>query len=112
MLSLLPGETLVAHFWWEEISDKAAHAAAYGLLVFTWLTPYGLIQPRQSLKHKTALLILTFTFVYGTLLEVAQGLFTNRVFDLWDMAANVGGCLVAYLMLFMIQRQLTAKVKQ
>jgi len=103
---------LIAHFWWEEISDKLAHAGAYALLVFAWLTPYGLIKPRQNLTDKLALLILTLTFAYGSLLEVAQGLFTDRVFDLWDMTANVAGCLFAFGVLLIIQRRLSAKVKQ
>jgi len=103
---------LITHFWWEFLWDKAAHAGAYGALALAWLIPYGLHYPQQHPGSRNTLLILLASFLYGSLLEVAQGMFTERVFDFADMLANITGGLLAYLAYFIYRKRTTTKSKQ
>ncbi|WP_367274559.1 VanZ family protein [uncultured Lutibacter sp.] len=74
--------------------DKFLHILAYFLLTLSWLFA---LKKSFKLKKKFVLLIIVI-FIYGIIIEVLQGSFTNyRQADIYDMFANLGGILIAYV---------------
>lgn len=85
-VSLLPGKDLPDSFLFDY--DKLAHAFAYaGFMFTTW---------RSAVKWSSRPIMIGIVGVglYGFLMEVLQGLIhSDRVFDWWDVAANLVGAL-------------------
>ncbi len=74
--------------------DKFLHTSAYFLLTISWFLVF---KKSYKLQNKYTLVMLII-FVYGTIIEVLQGsLTTYRQADLYDMFANLGGILIAYM---------------
>ena len=74
----------VPHPIWVIQPDKIAHAGAYALLAF--LLHYGFRQPLMPVVLGT---------VYGICIEfMQQAFFHGRQLDVFDMVANLVGCLL------------------
>lgn len=74
----------VPHPIWVIQPDKIAHAGAYALLAF--LLHYGFRQPLMPVVLGT---------VYGICIEfMQQAFFYGRQLDVFDMVANLVGCLL------------------
>lgn len=75
-------------------SDKILHVSAYCLLTISWLLAYRL----KITQLKSTFLITSAVFIYGIIIEILQGIFTNnRQADLFDVFANLTGIAVAYV---------------
>lgn len=74
--------------------DKFFHVAAYFLLTLSWL-----LANKKNLKQlKSSAFISLLIFIFGIVIEVLQGVLTNyRQADLFDMVANLGGIVIAFL---------------
>lgn len=87
----LPGFKLIG-------TDKLAHAAAYGTLV--WLL--SLAFPPEN--QRQAFSIWLFASLYGALMEWVQFTwFPNRMFEYDDMIANATGALLAWGVLWVLK---------
>ena len=87
VLSLLPGKSLPALTFWDLVApDKAEHLTVYALMVAAWLGGLG--------NTRSWLQVVGICTAYGIALEWAQWLFTDRLYEYADMAANAAGCLV------------------
>jgi len=74
--------------------DKFLHTSAYFLLTLSWLFA---LKKSVKLKKKYTL-VITVIFVYGIIIEVLQESLTiNRQADFYDLFANLGGILIAYV---------------
>ncbi len=74
----------VAKPWWVIQPDKFAHAGAYALLAF--LLQYG---------FKQAYVPVILGTIYGVIIEfLQQAFFYGRQLDVFDMLANLIGCLI------------------
>jgi len=74
----------IAKPWWVIQPDKFAHAGAYALLAF--LLQYG---------FKRAYLPVILGTTYGIIIEfMQQAFFIGRQLDVFDMLANLIGCLI------------------
>lgn len=86
-VSLLPGKDLPVTILFDY--DKLAHALAYAVFMTT---------ASRSAVHWSSLPILISLLAvgaYGLIMEILQGLIhTDRVFDWWDVLANVIGAAV------------------
>jgi len=82
--------------------DKLVHISAYFLLTISWLLAY-----KSNLqKQKKGILVIILVFVYGTIIEVLQGVLTSyRQADLIDILANLGGIVIAGLFFNLIFRR-------
>ena len=67
-----------------ELGDKLAHFTAYGALAVTAAIGFA-----QSARGIFAVFVATFLF--GTLMEFAQGFIGERETDSLDLIANMGG---------------------
>jgi len=77
-----------------QFSDKLLHTSAYFVLTLSWL----LATIDKTLRQKKTILIVFFVFMYGIIIEVLQGALTTcRQADLYDMFANLGGVVIAWL---------------
>jgi len=84
-MSVLPGlPTFTVQY-----SDKIFHAASYFILM-AWFA--GIYLPARYWLIALALALL------GIGLEFGQTLFPYRFFDVWDIAANVTGVAIAWLL--------------
>jgi VanZ family protein len=70
-------------------SDKLLHAGTYFILML-WFS--GLYK-----RHRDVAVVGVLLFALGLLLDISQGSFTRRTFDMLDVAANGGGILVAWI---------------
>ncbi len=76
--------------------DKLIHMFLFGVLAFL-LTRSALRNPKST-RHSIAFVCCLISACYGALTEVMQGLLTTtRIFDYYDMIANMAGCLVVLL---------------
>lgn len=86
------------------ISDKALHALAYFLLMWSWLIVF-----RKDRSFKSKLSIFMCLLVFGIILEFLQGeMLLHRTADWKDVMANVIG-LVLGLITFKRMYQITFK---
>lgn len=51
-------------------------------------------------KRQTAVLVMLFTFVFGSLLEVVQWFLPYRSASVFDILANIAGAILALILLF------------
>lgn len=88
VMSLLPGDEL-ARIGFKIYNDKVYHGIAY----FSLAMLLALGWPRWRLWA-----IWGLAFLFGAGIEVAQGMTPSRSFDVWDMAANGTGALLALVL--------------
>lgn len=83
--------------------DKIFHFLAYALLTTLCFSTLFLT---FSLEKKRAILIaVIFSVIFGILIEVLQDTMTDfRALDVYDVLANSLGALLAFLILFFINR--------
>ncbi len=85
-----PPEIELGFFGW----DKFQHAAAYGVLTTLACRAYGCFSCGIKLCWLRA---MATTVIFGGLIEVAQGLFTEtRAAEFSDLLADLIGALCAY----------------
>jgi len=83
--------------------DKIIHAAIYFVFTLLWFLYVKKKYPSVTFYQK-AILVLSFAFVYGTLIEVLQEFFTEtRKADVLDVMANVSGGILAVAVLRFVQ---------
>ena len=86
-----------------QISDKILHAFGYCLLTVSWLLSF---KPK-SYQWKSAFSIGLAVFIYGIIIEILQGVFTNnRQADLYDVFANFAGITVATLIFMLVFKKI------
>jgi VanZ family protein len=80
--------------------DKIAHAGAYG--VFSTLLIFGFARSGHSFWKAVTVGVLCAAS-YGALMEVVQySFFPNRYFEVWDIVANIIGCLMSILVSYFV----------
>ncbi len=86
----------------QENADKYVHASFYITLTALW-TLYG--YSAFSNRGKTRLVVFVGTVLFGVLIEVFQGLFTqDRSPDMTDVFANSSGSVVATLLFWIADK--------
>jgi len=91
----MPGKDLPHNDWLNLLqADKFIHISFYFILALMMLN--GLRhQFRLSNLIKYNIIIFIFCAFIGMFLEILQGLFTERHFDMMDIIANMFGAIVA-----------------
>jgi VanZ like family len=100
VLICLPGSNIpTVETWLNDIYfDKWVHAGLFGMLVFLFIYPIykKLILPLQ-VKKIWAIKIAIAAVIWGLTTEFIQKFFIpDRSFDIYDLAADTAGILVAY----------------
>ena len=73
-----------------EFQDKITHFAAYALLCFVLFLMFESYRIRNTLKYS-----ILISIVFGTVIEFLQANLTSyRLFDIFDIIANVAGILI------------------
>jgi VanZ family protein len=104
VLCFIPGNDLPRHPWLEKIYfDKFVHAGLYFIFFILLL--------RGFKKQGRGRMVLPFLICLGQgiLIECLQGsaLIQGRSFDIWDIAANIFGVLIAVLLISRRQNSLS-----
>jgi VanZ family protein len=102
-----PGSYVPSASWMEMLSvDKLVHAGIF----FVQATLCFLIVKRSESATSGHYLWLTACIFYGVLLEWLQAnVFSERSSDIYDMAANTAGCLIALVLRQRIMRSLNGQ---
>ena len=80
--------------------DKLAHAGAY--CVFSTLLVFGFSRNGYGF-WKAVWIGVLFAASYGVLMEIVQySFFPRRYFEIWDIVANIIGCLVSILVSYIV----------
>jgi VanZ family protein len=87
--------------------DKSVHFILHFFFTLFW---YLYLKSTQKIRNHLVIVVIIASVLYGSLIEVAQGLFTTtRKSDVMDVLANsvgtTGACLVIYLMLHFSKKQ-------
>lgn len=91
--------------------DKINHLIAYGLLSFLIALGYRLKpSTRQKRKHYI-IRALILSVLYGTVLELLQYFVPGRALEMFDIIANVTGCLLGILIFNIFQRNKFVRLK-
>ncbi|MGY0393503.1 VanZ family protein [Bizionia sp. KMM 8389] len=84
-------------------SDKIFHFGAYALFTGLWF--YTLHTQFNYSVFKTLLIVVLTSISFGTIIEVLQTELTNtRHFDFYDIAANIGGVLLATIIFVLYKK--------
>ncbi|MEL7006060.1 MAG: VanZ family protein [Bacteroidota bacterium] len=85
--------------------DKLGHSVIFGILSF--LIPFGLIELRKtSIPLKRIIWFsLTFTILYGLILEGMQHFIPGRAMDYVDAIANTAGAMVGVVLFVLINKR-------
>ncbi len=90
VLSVVPAEDLPSISLWE--SDKLAHACVYFILTIAVIN--ALRNSSPGISSKQIIYGALISVSYGIVIEFIQGpLLPTRNFDLYDILANVIGCI-------------------
>ena len=98
--SLVPGNLVPLR----AIDDKLLHAGSYAILTL-WFS--GLVA-----RNLPLLAVALLMFVLGASLDVMQGAFTRRMFDLEDIAANTVGIIAAFVIARLLLAGWCARVEK
>lgn len=86
--------------------DKAMHICIYALLSFIWIW-YQASTDQYHISTKKVFVVLILCLLYGVLIEASQHWFTaSRLFDAYDIVANVIGSLIGFLGIRLFKRQM------
>jgi VanZ family protein len=98
-LLCMPGSNLPKEDWLDKIYfDKWAHIGVFGLMVLLFCAPIRNRSMRTHQKKKAFANIAMLGITYGILIEFIQLSFIpHRAFDVWDIAADIIGCIAAYI---------------
>ncbi len=89
-------------------ADKVIHALIYFILANVWLL-YLYLKKDFQLNTKWILALLVSLLLYGIIVEIIQGLFTdNRSADIFDVAANLIGSVLGIYFFKSIKNKLIA----
>ncbi|MEO8171878.1 MAG: VanZ family protein [Sediminibacterium sp.] len=99
ILLCLPGSSIPKYPWLAVIhADKIIHIILFFILCFLFAVPFFKSEYTDQQRRKWFLIILLGGIVYGTVMEFVQKYWIpNRSFEIWDIAADSAGCLIAYL---------------
>ena len=89
-------------------NDKLVHFTVFFILttMFYWLFD------AQSTRTIRNLTVVVCTLGGGVISEFIQGLLPYRTFDLWDIACNVGGSLLAVVLSVVYHKKILEKKRQ
>lgn len=88
--------------------DKIGHCLAYFGFAAVWFSFYFYSEKTGNDFGKSVLKGACFAFLYGVLMEGAQGLLTSyRMFDYYDVLANTSGIVLAMVLLQMTKNILS-----
>lgn len=104
-----PGEQLPPSPFFD--FDKLVHLFFYGTLQLLLLRGFYLQYQFKMVRQHYLSIAFIFSAGYGILIEVLQGhVFRNRSFDLFDMAANIIGVILATIIwIFILKRRMKPK---
>lgn len=87
----------------EKNTDKLGHMVFHIGITFLW---YLYFKYKFDNAKKALIQAFLFSFIYGILIEIAQGIFTtSRIADILDVAANTTGALLVVTAVFLIEKR-------
>lgn len=96
VLFSLPGNNIPQSNWFETLQvDKWVHAGLFAVLVYLFYRPF-LLEKVVNAGRQWVWIIPAAAIGYGILVEILQySVIPNRSFDVWDIAADSAGALIA-----------------
>lgn len=99
LLSLTPGEEMPQHMISLVAFDKLMHWFFYGILTHLWLVGFKKQYRSLILKKRALWIVVPGVIIVGVLIEFTQGwIIPGRVFEMWDIVANIIGCAMGVLL--------------
>lgn len=105
LFTLMPGEDMPNLSMWDLISfDTFAHMAVFAVQVFLLIIGFIKQYRFQFFRENPVFLALTLSVTYGVLIEFLQSLVPGRSLELSDIIADTAGCLVGWLLFYIIYK--------
>lgn len=90
----------------QEVSDKTIHFFGYFFFTIVWFV-YAIFKNQKSSYSILILVVGCFSFIYGTIIEILQGVLTaTRQPDIFDVFANGLGVIAASLLLLIFKNKI------
>jgi VanZ family protein len=86
--------------------DKVVHICLFGGFVWLWFMSRINSQKTSDKKGILARIFLIST-LYGIAMEFVQYFFTDRDFDIWDIAADIIGAAIAWVLLSLFVKKVS-----
>jgi VanZ family protein len=78
--------------------DKYVHIVLFGTFVFLWSLYFASKNEKKAFPIRKSLTVFIIACLYGTAMEYVQKYFIpNRDFDIYDIAADVVGAVLGFL---------------
>jgi VanZ family protein len=91
---LSPGKVPEVGLW---NFDKLLHLSVYAILAFLLVNLiYAQCKP-PVVRFKSYILAAALAAIYGIVIEISQPLLSQRVFDIFDIFANIAGCFIGVI---------------
>ncbi|MDX2303290.1 MAG: VanZ family protein [Microscillaceae bacterium] len=84
--------------------DKLAHFLQFLLLAFFLVVGFEKQYAFQMLRFKSIQYTLIISVLYAILLEIIQLIRFKEYFEIWDLIANIFGCLVGVIAFYIIYK--------
>jgi len=92
-----------------QLSDKVLHIVAYfGLTLIWFFWKYITNRDKHNTRSRSKMvwIIALFACVYGIIIEILQGQFTDdRIADIGDVIANTLGIVLAVILISMLNKK-------
>ena len=95
----MPGSQIPHEDWFDTLQvDKWVHISLFFVLCFLFMFPIKKTGIPHNIQLPWFLLIAVSAIAYGIIIEFVQRDFVvNRSFDIWDIAADSVGSLLAFI---------------
>lgn len=84
--------------------DKLAHLAVFAILSFLLIVGFKKQFSYLKLRHRAVKSGIVISLIYASFLELGQSLIPGRYANIYDMAFNITGVFVGYLMYLLIYK--------
>ena len=84
--------------------DKFAHTGVFAILVFLMIVGFTKQYTFPKLREHSVKYSLLISLLYASILELGQALIPDRYANFYDMAFNIVGVLLGYLIFIIIYK--------
>ena len=105
LLGLSPGDAMPDTNVWDFLSfDKVAHFFMFSVLSFLLIIGFTKQYTFKFVKYNAQALAISFSILYGILIDLGQALVPGRFLEFADLLANTIGALAGWVIFYLIYK--------
>jgi VanZ family protein len=105
LLGLSPGDAMPNTDVWDFLSfDKVAHFFVFSVLCLLLIIGFTKQYSFKFIKYNSQKIAVSFSVLYGLLIELGQSLVPGRGLEYADLLANTIGAITGWLIFYLIYK--------